>query len=91
MKQEKKTDSVLKILCETLAALEKAGVFHGQSQYTFFFFFFFCPSLFEFEFSIPCKLERLGKYNGLLMDFSNVIILIAAPIYVQTPKSHHNG
>lgn len=56
-----------------------------------FFFFFFCPSLFEFEFSIPCKLERLGKYNGLLMDFSNVIILIAAPIYVQTPKSHHNG
>ena len=41
LKQEKKTDSVLKILCETLAALEKAGVFHGQSQYTFFFFFFF--------------------------------------------------
>ena len=88
LKQEKNKDSVLKILCEILAALEKAGVFHGQSQYTFFFF---CPSLFEFEFSIPCKLERLGKYNGSLMDFSNVIILIAAPIYVQTPKSHHNG
>lgn len=25
------------------------------------------------------------------MEFSNVIILIAAPIYLQTPKSHHNG
>ena len=54
-------------------------------------FFFFCPSLFEFEFSIPCKLERLSKYNGSLMEFSNVIVLIAAPIYLQTPKSHHNG
>ena len=37
LKQEKNTNSVLKILREILAALKKAGIFHGQSQCTSFF------------------------------------------------------
>lgn len=41
--------------------------------------YLFRPSLFELEFSIPCKLKSPDKFNGSLMEFNDIIIQIVVP------------
>lgn len=87
-KQDKKTNEVLKMLREVLTVPGNAlpGVQWPKPMYVFL-----CPRWFELEFSVTGKFQSPDKYNGALMEFSNITIPIVAPIYLQTLKSPCSG